>query len=75
MSKIPDSLCPRCGSEDLGWGIAALNDTSVPDGRLSMRDVSLAFLLSCDECEAIVEEVAADSEQGGQMLRWLGTEF
>ncbi len=52
--------CPNCGSEDLGWDVAAQNAGSAQDGRLRLGEVRIMFFQSCGECSETTATVAHD---------------
>lgn len=45
-----DTSCRSCGSRHLTWHARAQNRGGVQDGRISMHEVRVIFVLGCDEC-------------------------
>ena len=47
--------CRNCGSTDLTWAAFPQNLSNVPDGRLSMREVAISAVLSCETCSETID--------------------
>lgn len=57
-SMMARGMCPTCGEKALAWNPHPKKLTGVVDGRLTMRDVTAVFYLSCDYCSAtLIPEV------------------
>jgi hypothetical protein len=57
-SQIAKGVCPACGEKKLSWGTHPHKLNSVPDGRLTARDIETIFYLACDYCsETLLPQV------------------
>lgn len=60
-SLVGRGVCPACGEERLSWGTHPHKLTTVPDGRLTARDLETVFYLACDYCsETVIPLVEPD---------------
>lgn len=53
MNPVPGK-CTECGDESLSITPTAINHSGVVDGRLQMHDISVVFVVGCDNCSHTV---------------------
>ena len=52
--------CQECGSVDLQWHCSIVNNSEVQQGRQRTHDMSVLFLLACNDCSATVQRASGD---------------
>lgn len=61
-------LCPNCESNNLSYSVYKTCNTGIVDGRLKMHDITVLFVLGCDECSETIRCIDADSNEGVALL-------
>ncbi len=70
LASLPEPAprCPECDTLGLRWFLHLGKRTQVGDGRLSVHDVGINFVLGCEECSATVRVVDVNSAEGDRLM-------